>query len=77
MRRGNGGRLSQTFGERITAIEEQVQTVSEMLAAILQIMGLIDSEGNWLEVDVDQADSVPADAGRHKLEPDSSGKNDS
>lgn len=43
--------MSQTFGERITAIEERLDNLAEIMEAILQGFGFIDSEGNWVESD--------------------------
>jgi len=40
--------VSQTFGERIAAMEEKLEILAGMLGTLLQVMGLTDENGEWV-----------------------------
>ena len=42
-----------TFGERMDAIEERMHALNEMFTAMLQAMGLVDENGEWIEPEGD------------------------
>lgn len=42
--------MSLTFGERIAAIEEKLDSLAAVVEVLLQSMGLMDAEGNWVEI---------------------------
>lgn len=43
--------MSPTFGERLSAIEEQLMHLSVIMDLLLQAAGLMDAEGNWTDLD--------------------------
>jgi hypothetical protein len=48
--------VSLTFGDRFTILEEKVASMAQVLEALLQGLGLVDEEGNWVESDESAAE---------------------
>ena len=49
-----------TFGERLAAMEESIEALAQIVDIMMKAMGILDENGEWVEVDVDPAEAGEA-----------------